>query len=470
VLFQNDETFQLLVDAGLELIHNEGQGICFAACGQQALVAHCARMGKRVPAALPQNNRQMRTQILDYVVLHRDLYSLDSVWQVGDRRSGKDFDEFIAHYRQPHVFMSTSMLPVFADLMRMWTADPSLGIQSPAPRVLHYVPGRPVSHFQEVLPMDVSATLKTIGERNSNSRLHVTKFEDFECYGGVVVYQNLVESDIIFVNVFLNMHWQLALSILMVLRLESEFSVHPTLGVGAVSERPQTRAARLERDGYGAGSVLAYDISTKQIAERPAVSKPAPRSTRNVLPEHDGVGCSVLTAYTARTAMHMNVPHMLSASWTSGKTKRVWEAVLRAFKRDTRTWCLGKSGLERSAGVHDVLTRTSVASNEATRLEIGVNTNKHDVKSMAQGHPLRTVMDGQSSADDISDLAEITSALDKCQVDQSIDPEMLVFAIGPHKGSSWARTHNDSYHNFAFQVPEYYVLYCAVDVFAMYGH
>ena len=256
----------------------------------------------------------------------------------------------------------------------------------------------------------------------------------------------------------------------MVLRLESEFSVHPTLGVGAVSERPQTRAARLERDGYGAGSVLAYNISTKQIAERPAVSKPAPRSTRNVLPEHDGVGCSVLTAYTARTAMHMNVPHMLSACWTSGKTKRVWEAVLRAFKRDTRTWCLGKSGLERSAGVHEVLTRTSVASNEATRLEIGVNTNKHDVKSMAQGHPLRTVMDGQSSADDISDLAEITSSLDKCQVDQSIDPEMLVFAIGPHKGSSAARTHKDSYHNFAFQVPEYCVVYSAVDVFAMYGH
>ena len=115
----NDETFQLLVDAGLELIQNEGCGICFAACGQQALVAHCARMGKRVPAALPQNNRQMRTQILDYVVLHRDLYSLDSVWQVGDRHHGKDFDDFITHYRQPHVFMSTSMLPVFADLMRM---------------------------------------------------------------------------------------------------------------------------------------------------------------------------------------------------------------------------------------------------------------------------------------------------------------------------------------------------------------
>ena len=53
VLFHNDATFQLLVDANLELIENEGAGICLAASGQQALVAHCARQGKRVPPALP---------------------------------------------------------------------------------------------------------------------------------------------------------------------------------------------------------------------------------------------------------------------------------------------------------------------------------------------------------------------------------------------------------------------------------
>jgi len=358
---------------------------------------------------------------------------------------------------------------VFAELMRMWTSDPSLGIQSPAPRVLHYVPGRPLSHFQEVHLMDVPGTITKIQARVSNGRFKTTVFSDFECYGGVLVWQNLVESDIIFVNVFLNLHWQLALRLRMVMMLDSEVSVHRTLGVGAVSQRPENQAARLG-DGYGGGSTLAYDISTQAIAMRPHVPTPASRPARNVLPLHDGVGCSVLTTYTARTEMHMNAPHVLSACWTSAKTKRVWEAVLRAFKRDTRTWCLGKSGLERSACVHDVLTRHTVASNEATRLEIGINDNKHDKKSLSQGHPLRTVLDGQSSADDNSDLAEITSSLDKCLVDPSLNPEMLVFAISPHSGPSMARTHNDSYHNYALQVPEQYLWECAVHVFAMYWH
>ena len=256
VLFQNDSKFQLLVDADLELIGNEGAGICLAASGQQALVAHCARQGKKVPPALPQNARQMRTQIIDFVVHHRALYSLDSVWQVGDRLLGKEFDDFIAHYHQTHVFMSTSMLPVFAELMRMWTSDPSLGIESPAPRVLHYVPARPVSHFQEVLPMNVSETITQIQARVSNGRFKTTVFSDFECYGGVLVWQNLVESDIIFVNVYLNLHWQLALRLHMVMMLDSEVIVHRTLGLSAVSQRPENLAARLG-DGSGGTSTLA---------------------------------------------------------------------------------------------------------------------------------------------------------------------------------------------------------------------
>ena len=68
VLWQNNPSYQLLVDAGLEPIENEGSGICFDDCGQQALVAHCARQGKRVPPTLPQNARQMRTQIVDFLV------------------------------------------------------------------------------------------------------------------------------------------------------------------------------------------------------------------------------------------------------------------------------------------------------------------------------------------------------------------------------------------------------------------
>ena len=78
VLWQNNPSYQLLVDAGLELIENEGAGICFAACGQQALVAHCARQGKRVPPALPQNARQMRTLIIDFIVHHRCLSATGS--------------------------------------------------------------------------------------------------------------------------------------------------------------------------------------------------------------------------------------------------------------------------------------------------------------------------------------------------------------------------------------------------------
>jgi len=205
VLWQNNPSFQLLVDAGLELIENEGAGICLAASGQQALVVHCARQGKRVPPALPQNARQMRTQIIDFVVHHRGLYSLDSVWQVGDRLLGKEFDQFITHYRQPHVFMSTTMLPVFAELMRQWTSDPTLGILSPAPRVLHYVPARPVSHFQVVHPIQVSEKLTQIQARIADGRFRTTQFSDFECYGGVLVWQVLEESDICFVNVYLNL-------------------------------------------------------------------------------------------------------------------------------------------------------------------------------------------------------------------------------------------------------------------------
>lgn len=117
-VWQNNPLYQMLADAGLELIENEAAGIYFAASGQQALVAHCARMGKAVPPSLPQNARQMRTQIVDFLVHHRDFYSLDSVWQFGDRIWGMEFDKFISHYRQPHVFMSTFMLPVFAALMQ----------------------------------------------------------------------------------------------------------------------------------------------------------------------------------------------------------------------------------------------------------------------------------------------------------------------------------------------------------------
>ena len=191
--------------------------------------------------------------------------------------------------------------------------------------------------------MDVPGTITKIQARVSNGRFKTTVFSDFECYGGVLVWQNLVESDIVFVNVFLNLHWQLALRLRMVMMLDSEVSVHQTLGVGAVSQRPENQAARLG-DGYGGASTLAYDISTQAIAMRPLAPTPASRPARNVLPLHDGVGCSVLTTYTARSAMHMNAPHVLSACWTSAKTKRVWEAVLRALNRDTRTWCLGKSG------------------------------------------------------------------------------------------------------------------------------
>jgi hypothetical protein len=188
---------------------------------------------------------------------------------------------------------------------------------------------------------------------------------------------------------------------------------------------------------------------------RPLVLPPASRPARNVLPVHDGVGCSVLTTYTARSAMHMNVPHMLSACWTRAKTKRVWESMLRAVDRDTWTWCMGNSGAQRSARVHDVLAKGSQCTAEATRLEIGISKSKHDKKSLSLGHPLRTVFDGQSSADDNADLAEIIASLEKCHVDSSLNPEMLVFVIGPHSGPSVARTHRDSYHNFALQVPEH---------------
>ena len=142
-VWQNNPMYQLLADACLQLIENEGAGICFAASGYQALVAHCARMGKDVTPSLPQNARQMRTQIVDFLVHHSDFYSLDSVWQFGDRLRGTEFDKFISYYRLTHVFMSTIMLPVFAELMRQWTSDPALGIESPLPRVLHIVPAAP---------------------------------------------------------------------------------------------------------------------------------------------------------------------------------------------------------------------------------------------------------------------------------------------------------------------------------------
>ena len=151
--------------------------------------------------------------------------------------------------------------------------------------------------------------------------------------------------------------------------------------------------------------------------------------------------------------MHMNVPHVLSACWTLAKSKRVWDAMLRALARDTRKWCLGNSGAQRSARVHDVLAKGSQCTGEATRLEIGIGKSKHDQKSLLLGHPLRTVFDGQSSADDNADLAELIVSLEKCHVDSSLDPETLVFAIGPHSGPSLARTHRDSYFNFALQVP-----------------
>ena len=124
---------------------------------------------------------------------------------------------------------------------------------------------------------------------------------------------------------------------------------------------------------------------------------------------------------------------------------------------------MGNSGAHRSARVHDVLTKGSQCTEEATRLEICISKSKHDKKSLSQGHPLRTVFDGQSSADDNADLAEIIASLEKCHVDSSLKPETLVFAIGPHSGPSVARTHRDSYHNFALQVPEH----CFVQVLLM---
>ena len=206
VVWQNNPMYQMLADACLELIENEGAGMCLAASGQQALVAHCARMGKPVPPSLPQNARQMRTQIVDFLVHHRDFYSLDAVWQVGDRLQGTDFDEFIGYYRQTHVFMSTCMMPVFAELMRQWTSDPALGIESPAPRVLHYVPGRPFSHFQVVDPIHVSEKLTEIQGRIEGGSTRTTKFTNYESFAGLLQWQLVLDTDICFLNSFFNLH------------------------------------------------------------------------------------------------------------------------------------------------------------------------------------------------------------------------------------------------------------------------
>jgi len=312
------------------------------------------------------------------------------------------------------------------------------------------VVGRPVSHFQEVLAIQVPEQLKKIKDRLAGGRFHRTLFSDFESWGGVLPWQLVQDTDICFVNTYLNLHWQLAVMVIMLMALADDVSVQPQLGLSDVAQRPDSLTERLG-DGYVRGS-MAYNVSTQIVAKRAATPRVHVRAMRNAMPVQIGVGCSVFTAYTARAAMHQNVPHVLTACWTASKSKRIWAAALRAFKRDTRTWCLGNKGVSRSSTVYDVLSKGSTCTAEATRLELGVNTNPKDQQLLKTGHPLMCFSDGQSSADDMAELAECTALFEKCHVDESLQPETLMFAIGPHDGASVARTHRDDYFNYALQV------------------
>ena len=87
-----------LAEAKRLLLNNEGAGQCLPASCYQALKIHCARLGKNVPANLPQNAEQMRNALVDYLVAHQEFYTLDNVWQFGDSDKALSFNDFIAKY------------------------------------------------------------------------------------------------------------------------------------------------------------------------------------------------------------------------------------------------------------------------------------------------------------------------------------------------------------------------------------
>ena len=99
-----------------------------------------------------------------------------------------------------------------------------------------------------------------------------------------------------------------------------------------------------------------------------------------------------------------------------------------------------------------MLSQKQESTTDAIRLEIGINQNAKDKALLELGHPLSTLFDGKSSPLDNGVLETLQKAYQCLFFDNRLQPDEIVFAVGPYETSSVARCHYDEFETWSLQV------------------